>query len=183
MKRVFTLIVALSLALSAAAEARFYHLNRGTAKRLMAMEENRAIVDVRSPERFAKGHIPDAVNIPLADIAAGDIPGLPDRSLMTFVYGDLSRDSREAAQCLAERGYTLVVEFGGFLMWTGSVTSDDAPPDYDDDDEDLCDEDLYGDDPYLARDYSDPEDFYEDMYDEFYDYEEAEDYYYEYGGY
>ena len=35
------------------------------------------------------------------------------------------------------------------------------------------------DDPYNATDYYDPEDFYEDNYDDFYDYEEAEEYYYE----
>lgn len=33
------------------------------------------------------------------------------------------------------------------------------------------------DDPYGAKDYSDPEDFYYDNYDDFWDYEDAEDYY------
>lgn len=32
-------------------------------------------------------------------------------------------------------------------------------------------------DPYNVNDYSDPEDFYDDNYDDFWDYEEAEDYY------
>lgn len=32
-------------------------------------------------------------------------------------------------------------------------------------------------DPYNVNDYSDPEDFYEDNYDDFWDYEDAEDYY------
>ena len=31
--------------------------------------------------------------------------------------------------------------------------------------------------PYNVNDYSDPEDFYDDNYDDFWDYEEAEDYY------
>lgn len=35
-------------------------------------------------------------------------------------------------------------------------------------------------DPYNASDYSDPEDFYEDNYDDFWDYEDAEDYWNEY---
>lgn len=35
------------------------------------------------------------------------------------------------------------------------------------------------DDPYDAADYYDPEDFYEDHYDDFYDYDEAEEYYYD----
>ena len=36
------------------------------------------------------------------------------------------------------------------------------------------------DDPYNAKDYSNEEDFYYDHYDDFFDYEEAEDYYNEY---
>ena len=35
-------------------------------------------------------------------------------------------------------------------------------------------------DPYNASDYSDPEDFYEDNYDDFWDFEDAEDYWNEY---
>ena len=35
-------------------------------------------------------------------------------------------------------------------------------------------------DPYNVNDYSDPEDFYDDNYDDFWDYEDAEDYYNEY---
>lgn len=34
-------------------------------------------------------------------------------------------------------------------------------------------------DEYNAKDYVDPEDFYDDHYDDFFDYEDAEDYYYE----
>ncbi len=38
------------------------------------------------------------------------------------------------------------------------------------------------DDPLDAKSYDNPEDFYDDCYDDFFDYEEAEDYYYEHGG-
>ena len=34
-------------------------------------------------------------------------------------------------------------------------------------------------DPYGAKDYADPDDFYYDHYDDFFDYEDAEDYWYE----
>ena len=37
-------------------------------------------------------------------------------------------------------------------------------------------------DPYDVHDYSHPDDFYYDHYDDFYDYEDAEDYFDEYGG-
>lgn len=48
---------------------------------------------------------------------------------------------------------------GYTFSWSSEETDDDAP--------------------YNAKDYYDPEDFYEDNYDDFWDYEEAEDYYYE----
>ena len=38
------------------------------------------------------------------------------------------------------------------------------------------------DDPLDAKSYNNPEDFYDDNYYDFFDYEEAEDYYYEHGG-
>lgn len=38
---------------------------------------------------------------------------------------------------------------------------------------------YYDDDPYNARDFNDPEDFYDYYYDDFEDYEEAYDYFYE----
>ena len=38
---------------------------------------------------------------------------------------------------------------------------------------------YYDDDPYNARDFADPEDFYDYYYDDFEDYEEAYDYFYE----
>ncbi|HBL41537.1 MAG TPA: hypothetical protein DDY98_08290 [Ruminococcaceae bacterium] len=37
------------------------------------------------------------------------------------------------------------------------------------------------DDPYNAKDYAHADDFYEDHYDDFFDYEDAEDYYNKYG--
>ena len=36
---------------------------------------------------------------------------------------------------------------------------------------------VYNDDSYNVNDYYDAEDFYEDYYDDFYDYEDAEDYF------
>lgn len=41
------------------------------------------------------------------------------------------------------------------------------------------DSDTEKSDPYNVYDYCDPEDFYDDNYDDFYDYEDAEDYWYD----
>ena len=62
-----------------------------------------------------------------------------------------------------------MLEFGGIITWTGETIS-------------TADEELIEDDPFEAHEYSSPEDFYEDYGDNFDDFEEAEEYYYEHGG-
>ena len=137
----------------------------------MAREERYAIVDVQWPNRYEASHIPGAINVPLYAIGEDGVPELPDRDQMIFVYDYFSNRSREAAQRLADLGYTQVVEFGGLFSWTGALEGTDAD-EY---------EYEYDDDPFEAREYSDPEDFYYDSLDEFDDYDEAEDYFYEHG--
>jgi rhodanese-related sulfurtransferase len=52
-----------------------------------AMRAGRAtVVDVLSPESFAAAHLPDAVNLPLADIQQCADVVLPDRQARIVVY-------------------------------------------------------------------------------------------------
>jgi rhodanese-related sulfurtransferase len=44
------------------------------------------VVDVLSPESFAAAHLPDAVNLPLADIQRSADVVLPDRLARIVVY-------------------------------------------------------------------------------------------------
>ena len=79
------------------------------------------ILDVRTPEEFAEGHIPDAINIPNETIGATEIPELPDKNQRILVYCRSGRRSKEAAEKLADLGYTNIVEFGGIMDWQGEV--------------------------------------------------------------
>ena len=79
-------------------------------------------VDVRSPQMFAEGHIPDAVSLPIGDIEAQledftqKVP--VERPIVTYCSGRLCQDSHTAAQLLMERGYQNVVVFiDGFPGW------------------------------------------------------------------
>ena len=113
-------------------------------------------------------YIPAAINIANEDIGTEELPELPDKDQMLLVYCRSGRRSKEAAEKLAALGYTQVLEFGGIMTWTGEVIS--------------TEEEEWADDPFEAHEYGDPEDFYEDYGDNFDDYEEAEEYYYEHGG-
>ena len=64
------------------------------------------LLDVRSREEFAKGHVPGAVNIPHDELAGrlGELPGGKDRALV--VYCESGRRAGRAESLLAEQGYS-----------------------------------------------------------------------------
>ena len=91
---------------------------------MMARESGYIILDLRRPDEFAAGHIPNAVNIPNESIGTDEIPGLPDKNQLIFVYCRSGRRSKEASGKLVKLGYTNIVEFGGILDWKGEVVAD-----------------------------------------------------------
>ncbi|MGI6220498.1 MAG: rhodanese-like domain-containing protein [Coriobacteriales bacterium] len=93
------------------------------AARIMREESFKFIVDVRTPEEYAAGHIPDAINIPVESI--GDEPPamLPAPDELVMVYCRTGRRSAQAAQLLVNLGYTNVVDFGGIESWEGEVVT------------------------------------------------------------
>ena len=168
-KAMICVLLAALLLMSAGACGEIYYqqITREEAARILDEEKGWILLDVRTEEEYDEGHIPGAVNLPNEDIGTDEPELLPDKEQVILVYCRSGRRSKEAAGKLAALGYTRVLEFGGIMTWTGEIVS--------------TEEEEY-DDPFLASDYSDPEEFYEDYMDEFDDYEEAEEYYYDNGG-
>lgn len=76
------------------------------------------IIDVRTPEEFAQGHIAGAVNVPLDAIEAGRIPFvMADKQATYLLYCRSGRRSGIAAEKLAGLGWAKVFNFGGILDW------------------------------------------------------------------
>ena len=94
------------------------------AAQILQEESIKFIVDVRTPEEYAAGHIPGAINIPVESI--GDEPPamLPATDELVMVYCRTGRRSAQAAQLLVDLGYTDVVDFGGIESWTGEIVTD-----------------------------------------------------------
>ena len=93
------------------------------AKALMDSEEGYIILDVRTPEEFAEGHIDGAILIPDYEIGEKAESILPDKDQLILVYCRSGRRSKNAASELATLGYTNIKEFGGILDWKyGTVT-------------------------------------------------------------
>ena len=88
---------------------------------MMAQESDYIILDVRRPDEFAAGHIPNAINVPNESIGTAEISELPHKDQLIMAYCRSGRRSKEAADKLVKLGYTNIVEFGGILDWTGKV--------------------------------------------------------------
>ncbi len=95
----------------------YREITQEEAWNIMRNEKDFTILDVRTPEEFAAGHIEGAVNIPLGDMGEGEICELPDRSRRLLVYCRSGVRSKMAAEKLAAKGYKRIEEFGGVLTW------------------------------------------------------------------
>ena len=90
---------------------------------MMAQETGYIILDVRRPDEFAAGHIPNAINVPNESIGTDEIPELPNKDQLIMVYCRSGRRSKEASEKLVKLGYTNIVEFGGILDWKGETVT------------------------------------------------------------
>jgi rhodanese-related sulfurtransferase len=91
------------------------------AVEMMENETDYIILDVRTPEEYADGHIPNAINVPNEIIGADSIPELPREDQMILVYCRSGNRSKQAAEKLVVLGYTDVYEVGGIRDWTGEI--------------------------------------------------------------
>ena len=96
------------------------------AVNMMAQETGYIILDVRRPDEFAAGHIPNAINVPNETIGTAEISELPDKNQLIMVYCRSGRRSKEASEKLVKLGYTNIVEFGGILDWKGEIVTDQS---------------------------------------------------------
>lgn len=74
------------------------------------------LLDVRTPQEFASGHIPGAVNISLQTLQSrlSEIP----RDQPIVVYCRSGNRSVTASEILAQAGYTDLYDLGGIIAWS-----------------------------------------------------------------
>lgn len=87
------------------------------------MEENKdyIIVDVRTPDEYKEGHIPNAINIPNETINETVYNKLKDKNQLILIYCRSGSRSRQAAYKMQKLGYTNLVDFGGIINWKGKI--------------------------------------------------------------
>ena len=87
------------------------------AKTIMDTEKDYVIIDARTEEEFAEGHIENAILIPEYEIKDRAQKELSDKEQLILVYCRSGRRSKIASEELVKLGYTNVKEFGGIIDW------------------------------------------------------------------
>ena len=132
MKKLAVLLVAVIILLSGCTasqsrtDASYTQITQEEAKVMMGKDDGHIIVDVRRQDEYDEGHIPGAILIPNESITDKKPSELPDLDQIILVYCRSGRRSKEAAQKLADMGYTNVYEFGGIIDWTGETVMNET---------------------------------------------------------
>ena len=118
---VAALLATLLAACGVSSKTSYRQITADEAAQMMQEETGFVLLDVRTQEEYASGHIPGAICISNETIGSEEIPELPDKDQLILVYCRSGNRSKQASQKLAEQGYTNVVEFGGINGWTGDL--------------------------------------------------------------
>ena len=87
------------------------------AKAIIEVNPNVVILDVRTAEEFAEGHIENAVLLPVETLSEHVAEVLPNKGQLILVYCRSGRRSGEAVKEMLELGYQNVHNFGGIIDW------------------------------------------------------------------
>ncbi len=85
---------------------------------LTEQEQGFVLLDVRSPDLYAAGHIPKAINLPHGKIIARKMRDYPDDTLfVVYCAGPHCNGANKAAIHLAKLGYQVKELIGGIEGW------------------------------------------------------------------
>jgi rhodanese-related sulfurtransferase len=89
-------------------------------KKAQELDVNDVLIDVRTPEEFALGHIPSAINMPI-DTLRENMHLIPkDKHL--YIYCQIGLRGYLAQRILFQNGYDNIKNLsGGYKTWEASV--------------------------------------------------------------
>jgi phage shock protein E len=109
-------VVLLALVGGALLVSQLVFRSRGAEARRWVAQEGALLLDVRSEQEFAAGHLPGAVNVPVSQLAA-QLGTLSDRRRPVVVYCASGVRSTRAASVLREAGFSRVLNLGIMSAW------------------------------------------------------------------
>ncbi len=108
-----------STAISGGQQLCYKTISVSDANAMIQSSPNLLVVDVRTPQEYAQGHLKGATNIPLSDLPV-QIGGL-DRNRPILVYCQTGVRSAQASAILVNAGFTQVYDMdGGITAWINS---------------------------------------------------------------
>lgn len=108
-----------------AVAAQYRKISPQMAKEMIDSLDSVIILDVRTENEYAEGHIPGAILIPNETIETTGRPQkLDDLDAMILVYCRSGNRSAQAARKLSALGYTQVYDFGGIIDWPYEISDD-----------------------------------------------------------
>jgi len=82
-----------------------------------AVARGALLLDVRTPEEFASGHLDGAMNVPVQELAAKWASLASPNEREVVVYCRSGRRSAQAKQILEARGVRRVIDAGAMSNW------------------------------------------------------------------
>lgn len=113
MKKTVLLLLAV---LAGCAQAEWKEVPAAELLQRQAAGETMLVIDVRSPEEFAAGHVPGALNLP-HDRITGSEPQLKDwKQKPVVIYCRSGRRSASAAGVLEQQGFSRLEHLSGDMQ-------------------------------------------------------------------
>lgn len=87
-------------------------------KKAIDAKEKFILLDVRTPEEYAKTKIAGSINVPLDQVGQKIPQAIPDKNAKIYVYCLSGARSEAAAQVMTKLGYTNIHNMtSGILAW------------------------------------------------------------------
>lgn len=87
----------------------------------LSLIEPTHLIDVRTPEEYAAGHVPNSINIPVDRLGEEMPHKIPDQDAIVLLYCASGNRSSQAAKMLIDLGYRIVFDLGGINSYTGTT--------------------------------------------------------------
>lgn len=108
------LVVALAAAMLAACSTEDRRVSTPNAAAIKPAQSRPLVVDVRSAEEYQSGHLPNAINIPVATLESRIQEVAPSKDTPLMVHCQGGGRSARAYKKLQDLGYTNVRDLGSF---------------------------------------------------------------------
>lgn len=87
---------------------------------LLINKQNAVVIDIRNNDSFRKGHIVDALSLPVGELAQAGKKLEKFKNKPVIVVCGNGTDSQNAAANLAKQGYNAFILSGGIRAWSGA---------------------------------------------------------------